>query len=316
MIELPTHPFTQHDLEGLGLSYGMLRSHIRAGRLVRSTSGVYVSAELPDTPTLRARCAALVLDPHHVVSDQSAAWIHGVEVFERSLEAMPHPPLLTTVAIGGRHRTVRSGTLGGKRDLAPEDICVIEGIRVTTPVRTACDLASLRGRRTALATLDSFLRAGLVSTQELQRMLPRFARRRGVIQLRELVAIADGRAESPGESWTRIELHDHGLRCFTPQVWAEVPGAGRFRLDLANEALKVAVEYDGADFHTSPAQRERDTFRRNALVELGWVIVVVGKDDFTTDQAVESWIKDVRAAVEGRPIPGKRVWARGPRNWS
>lgn len=313
MIDPPTQPFTQRDLETLGLSYGRLRTHLRAGRLVRSTSGVYVSADLPDTPALRARCAALVLEPHQVVSDHSAAWIHGVAVFERSLEAMPYPPLLTTVAVGGHDRTRRSGTLGGKRDLRPEDICTIEGIRVTTPLRTACDLASLRGRRTALATVDSFLHERLITHDELLLMLPRYARRRGVIQLRDLAAIADGRAESPGESWTRLELHDRGLRLFTPQVWAEVPGVGRYRLDLANESLKVAVEYDGVDFHTSADQRERDAFRRTALVGSGWVIVVVGKDDFTSDQAVEAWVRDVRAAVEGRPTPGKRVWARGPR---
>lgn len=314
MPDLPLSPFTHDELSALGLTYATLRRHIQEGRIRRVMAGVYVRTDLPDSPELRARCAARILPAHQVISDHSAAWIHGIDVYDHALERLPIPPLLTTVSVGG-DRTRRPEALGGKRDLSVDDVCTFDGITVTTPVRTACDLATLRGRRSGLAVLDSFLHAGLFSRRELVDQLPRYARRRGVVQLRELAALADGRAESPGESWTRLELLDSGLRAVTPQYEIEVPGYGMARLDLAYVLAKVVVEYDGEEFHSSPRQRERDIVRRRALEQLGWTVVVVRKEDFE-QRRLDRWLRQVRLAVTHRPptIPGQRRWARGPRD--
>ena len=93
---------------------------------------------------------------------------------------------------------------------------------------------------------------------DLLRELRRYVRRRGVIQLRQLVPLVDGRAESSGESWTRIEIVDRGLPTPVPQHWVHVDGVPTYRLDLAYPHARVAIEYDGQEFHTSPADRERD----------------------------------------------------------
>ncbi|MBA2559332.1 MAG: hypothetical protein H0V07_05485 [Propionibacteriales bacterium] len=100
----------------------------------------------------------------------------------------------------------------------------LEGLTVTSPLRTGMDLGCGLHRRDALATLDWFLRLGYFNRVALSNELRRFARRRGVIQLRELAAIADGRAESPGESWTRLGLVDDGLPP-PPSVSGHVAGA-------------------------------------------------------------------------------------------
>ncbi len=57
------------------------------------------------------------------------------------------------------------------------------GLRVTTPVRTACDLGRLLWRFDALAALDGYLRIG-VDRDEVLLEMPRFRGYRGVRQLR------------------------------------------------------------------------------------------------------------------------------------
>lgn len=70
------------------------------------------------------------------------------------------------------------------------------GVRVTTPLRTALDLGCLLRAREAIAALDAFARLHGIPTALLTAELPRFKRRRGVRQLRTLVPLVDGRAES------------------------------------------------------------------------------------------------------------------------
>jgi hypothetical protein len=58
-------------------------------------------------------------------------------------------------------------------------------------------------------------------------------RRRGVLQLRELVPLVDRRMESRREAWTPLAIHDAGLPLPEPQVWSEVDGVPTYRLDIA-----------------------------------------------------------------------------------
>jgi very-short-patch-repair endonuclease len=77
------------------------------------------------------------------------------------------------------------------------------------------------------------------------------------------------------------ELEAHGVlnvfrhRSLPPSVGQyrmELP-MGRVRLDRAWPEVKVAVELDGARYHTSPQDRQRDLARDTALVAEGWVVL-------------------------------------------
>jgi hypothetical protein len=308
MIQLPSGPFLASDLPAIGLSRWQLDELVATGAVRRVVRAVYVDAAVPDSIALRAQCAALVAPPHVVVSDRSAAWLHGVDTYDLAAHAVP--PDLEVVSIGPHDRTRREGFLGGKRALAPEDLCEVCGVLTTTALRTACDLACLRGRSAALAVLDAFMRAHGLTRADFEAVLPRFRGRRGVRQLRELVRHAIADAESPGESWTRLAIIDAGLPCPRAQVWVTVPGYGRVRLDLAYAELKIAVEYDGEEFHGSEEDRARDTARREALRRLGWIVIVVTKSDFTGEPLV-GWIAELRCALaERRPVATRR-YSRG-----
>ena len=278
------------------------------GVLRRPVRGVCVRSDVPDTIELRAQCARLVLARHVVVSDRSAAWLHGIDSYD--LADLELPPDLEVVSIDQRDRTRRDGFLGGKRDLAPDEICEVCGVLTTTALRTACDLACLRGRSAALAVLDAFMRHHDLTHEDYRRMLPRFKGRRGVKQLRELVNHASRDAESPGESWTRMAIIDAGIAVPVPNVWIQVEDYGWVRLDLSYARLKIAVEYDGEEFHTSDADQEHDEARREALRERGWIVIVVTKHDFTGDR-LGAWISELRKALqERRPLAARR-YSRG-----
>ena len=98
---------------------------------------------------------------------------------------------------------------------------MLEGLRVTTPLRTACDLGRLLHRDQALAALDSLAALDAFTLAELSLATLRFPRYRGVRQLRVLVPLVDARAQSPGESILRLRWLDAGLP--RPECQVAVP---------------------------------------------------------------------------------------------
>lgn len=308
MTDLPDHPFDLAGAERLGLSRHRLDALVAEGAVRRMLQGVYCRADLPDTVELRARCAALVLPAHAVVCDRSAAWLWGVECFDYAEQEFL--PKLEVVSVDGNDRVRRGEVYGGKRALRDDEICEIEGIRVTTPLRTACDLATLRGRNAALAIYDAFSREHGLTCADYERMLLRFRGRRGVKQARELAPYATAKSESPGESWTRMTVIDAGLKAPEPQVWVLVPEFGWVRLDLAYEHLRIAIEYDGEEFHTADEDRDADEKRREALRRAGWAVIVVRKGDFT-GLTSDRWLAELRQEIAERVPAYRRRSSRG-----
>ncbi|MGZ4495159.1 MAG: DUF559 domain-containing protein [Nocardioides sp.] len=293
-IVYPDLPFTWADAKRLGIKRHRLDRDLDNREIRRVFTGVYVRSDVPDSTTVRVAAAALVISPWSVACDRTAAWLHGVDVLEhRELDLTPP---LETFVLRGHHRTSRSGCRGGSRDLLDADVCVIGGVHVTTPLRTALDLGCSLSRRRALAALDAFMRRHGLTHADMRRLMPRYFRRRGVVQLRQLVPLADPRAESPGESWTRLEIHDAGLPAPEPQHWVTVDGRPVYRLDLAYPRAKVAVEYDGREFHEGAVRREADESRREWLRRHGWTVIVVDQDSFTPE-AVSAWIRGLRHAL-------------------
>jgi len=292
--EMPTTPFTWPQMKKYGLPRRRLDEFVTNGHLRRVLTGVYLRTDVLDTQQVRAAAAALVISPHAVVCDRTAAWLLGVDTFAyRELEILPP---LETFVLRGRRRTNRPECAGGSRDLVPGDICFLEHVAVTTPTRTALDLGCKLSRRDALAAMDGFMRMYGITREQFEAELPRYFRRRGVLQLRQLVPLADPRAESSGESWTRLAIIDEGLPVPEPQYWVCEGGRQIFRLDLAYPLSRVVVEYDGREFHESPEQRERDRKRREWLAARGWTIIVVDKDSFSP-AALAAWLHELRDAL-------------------
>jgi very-short-patch-repair endonuclease len=310
MDVLPLTPVTLSDLAAVGISSQQASGLVRLGVLHRVLQGVYVHRDVPLTIEIRAACIAKVLPEHAVVCDHTAAWLLGVDC--QPAAALDAPLDLDVVCIDGHDRTTRVGIHGGKRDLRKEEIWEVGDVRVTSPVRTACDLACRRGRRQALAVLDAFMHSCGVTKAEYHRMLPRFRGRRGCTQLRELIEYADARSESIRESWVRMEIIDAGLKVPQLQLWVRLPSGQRRRLDMAYRGRKVAVEHDGEENHSEDEDVESDEERRDALRKVGWYFIIVTQDDFDGAR-LEAWLRELRQVLEERSPSRPRRYARAER---
>ncbi len=270
-------PFTTAQAAGLGVSRHLLTRLVEMA-LVRPVSrGTYVAAQVVDTIELRAAALRLVVADTAVVTDRTAAWLHGVDILPRSAIREP-PPVQVFSRAASRLR--RPGVVSGIRTLPDSDVMEVSGIQVTTPLRSALDLGRLLGRFDALAALDGFLRLGVPHDHVLL-SVERFKGERGVVQLRFLAPLADGRAESPPESALRLHWHDAGLPPPELQWWVHRDGVPAFRLDLALPDCLYAAEYDGVLFHT-PDDAQHDADRRAWLWDQqAWVVdVFVSADLF------------------------------------
>ena len=293
--DFPDTPFTWPEARERGIRRWHLDAAVRERRVLRLYTGVYLRADVEQTPLIRAEAAALVVSEDSVVCDRSAAWLHGVEV--NRFRELDRVPALECYVLRGHDPIDRPECGGGTRDLMPCDWTEIGSVKVTTPVRTAMDLGCKLSRREALAAMDALARAYGLTSLDMMRLMPRFFRRRGVVQLRELIPLVDARAESQPESWTRLEIADRGLPAPELQWWVNVDGVPTYRLDLAYPHARIAVEYDGEEFHSSPEARERDRIRRQWLRDHGWTVIVLDKTSFT-EEAISVWIGQLRAALD------------------
>ncbi len=277
---LPTDdPFTTAEARRLGVQPNVLARMVRDGSLRRLVRGVYVDAAVADSVDQRARALALAVPDAAVVTDETAAWLYGLDLFPPSTYWLPGQNL-HFFRQPDHTRIRRPGVRGGRRTMAGSDLRRVGDIVATTPLRTACDLGRSRPRAAALAALDALLGLGDFVAADLLAAVDRFRGHRGVVQLRDLAPLADGRAESVNESALRLLWLDADLPA--PQLQIPIKDAwGRvaFRLDLGDSRVRYAAEFDGQEWHSTPEQRARDEHRRTIIRDQGWTLDVFHGDD-------------------------------------
>ncbi|MGV0645831.1 DUF559 domain-containing protein [Mycolicibacterium sp. XJ2546] len=153
------------------------------------------------------------------------------------------------------------------------------GRPLTTPSWTAVEVARGLGRPRALATLDAALRSQTCNRGDLLAAAKAQAGRRGIVGVRELIPLARPGAESPMESEARLVMLDGGLP--EPVLQYEIVDRdGRlWRVDFAWPDRRVAVEFDGFDYHSSRESLRKDRQKRAALEEIGWGMMSIVSDD-------------------------------------
>ncbi|KAA1248945.1 DUF559 domain-containing protein [Mycobacterium simiae] len=178
-----------------------------------------------------------------------------------------------------RSRDRARGIIVHSDALDEDELCVRDGIALTTPARTAFDLGRRKGFTAAVIRLDALAHAAELKIPDVELLAERHRGARGLVQLRQVLPLVDGGAESPYETRTRLVLIRAGLP--RPQTQIEVLndwGAVLARIDMGWEEWKVGVEFDGAQHWTDPAQRTRDIDRLAELDARGWTIVRVSAD--------------------------------------
>lgn len=300
-------PFTmQLAQEEAGLTRRDLGWLVKHGFVWRPIKGVYAASLLADSLALRCASLRLVVPEDAVVVDRHAGWLHGAEMVLAPNEHIELAPVTVFLPAGrGRLRNCLSDS--GERTFRTDDLTELDGLRVTTPIRTTWDLGRNRWPERALAAMDQMLRLGRFSKAELCAGVERFRGARWVRTLRAVAPLVDGRAESPPESVLRLRWIEVHLPTPVPQI--EVWDGADFlaRLDLGNEELRYAAEYDGDEWHGTPEQQAHDRRRRRTAEERGeWVIDAFVRQDLWGPTAdVERRLRE--GAAEARRRYGRRV---------
>ena len=266
----------------------LTRGQLRSSAWQRVFPDVYACSSLPLGHARRARAAAHLLMPGAVLSGRSAAVLWGVDLAgpDDDVECLVDP---------GCRAGATSGVRVTRRSLRADEVVMRSGVRVTTAVRTALDLARIDPPDEAVVCLDRFVRAGPVSLRQVAEAAAALTGP-GCRRIRRAVARADGLAESPQETRLRLLLHASTLRRPVAQYIVR-DADGRFvaRVDFAWPAEKVALEYEGG-WHGERQNVAKDRARLNQLTAAGWTVVFVTALDLLDPVALIARIAAALAA--------------------
>jgi very-short-patch-repair endonuclease len=260
---------------------GRVDGAVRRGELERVLSGIYAATGTVDCGR---RCHALHLaDGDVVIMGEAAAWLLG-------LPDAKEPQRVTALSTTLRLDTPRFRTLD--RHLDPELVGIARGLRVTCPALTALDLAATQGGR----PIDAALRSGIPLTTlwSVFRGLPH---RPGNATLRRLLIESRDEPWSEAERSAHLLLHRARLSGWRTNHPVSV-SLGLVHVDVGFPRLRLALEIDGYEFHSSRSQFERDRARDVALGLVDWVV-----HRFTADHVFgrpESFLEEVRGLLSAR----------------
>lgn len=159
----------------------------------------------------------------------------------------------------------------------------VAGIPVTTPERTAFDLARLTRGDRAVAQLDALGNATGLAPDAIAGIAVRHRGSPGVPRVSPVLNLHDPGAESPRETWLRLLL----IRAGFPRPRTQIPvyddvGRQRYRLDMGWEDVMIAVEYDG-ELHRLPSRLGKDIVRSEFIAYRGWTHIRVVAGDHPAD---------------------------------
>lgn len=248
---------------------------LRSGRLTRGQlrwnysavhPDIYVARDAQRTLALRTGAGALWV-PGGVVTGRAAAALHGAAFVD---EAVP-------IEVIGRSRRPQPGVIVRAERIAPDEITMVNGMMVSTPNRTALDLARHLPRVRAVAHLDALAAATGLDPREVLDLAGRYPGARGIRRARQRLPLLDAGAQSPRETWLRLLVIDAGFP--RPETQIEVRrGAFTAFIDMGWRDLKIGLEYDG-DLHLSDRKRYvKDIGRHQTLGELDWLTIRVVKE--------------------------------------
>ena len=316
----PTTPFARANVASQGVTKRRIESAVRSGRITRLRRGVYIASDaLPDDPValhvLRAQ-AEQVTAPAQVASHATAALALDLPLLasHRVADGPVHatrPAARNERTRRGRHLQIHLGPLPSHHTMTTP-----AGLVVTTPARTALDLAATVDLPEALMVLDAVLRHELAALagsadrrhyrnarlcraaeRPLHEALDHLAARRAWRRLRDAVGMADVRRESPLESFSAGHMHLVGLPTPRLQARIQIPGGAAYP-DFLWPDHHVIGEADGEGKYRDESAFTREKIREGHLRDLGFEVVRwTGREGFRSPALVVGRI--TRALLAG-----------------
>jgi very-short-patch-repair endonuclease len=268
-VHIDTLARSQHGLVELGqarhqgLSRKEVRSRLARGSLRQVDAGVYATMGSPSTWEQSLTAACLAAGPRALASHRAAAVLW---------ELIPTPAPVEIVVPYERCPTPSGTILHRSTDLRQVDCARRRGVPVTNPIRTVADLGGVASGLVPRA-VERGLYLQLFSLAGLWRIVDALGKkgRRGIGVLRRTLeqrALGDQRTCSPLEPIFAAIAADAGVRlAYQHQVTVD---GRRYVIDFALPEIKVAIEIDGLEVHSTRAALDHDLERQNRLILAGW----------------------------------------------
>jgi Protein of unknown function (DUF559) len=268
------------------LASGDLSKSALATRYRRLFPDIYVARDAMVNAEVRAKAAWLWTGRRGVVAGFAAAALHGSRWADDAhvvdvLQENWRPP---------------AGIQTHGDRVEDDEVELVAGVPVTTPVRTALDLGCWHPIMTAVSGIDALARAVDIKAADVELLARRYPGRRGIARARQAIELFDPGAQSPKESWLRVVLIQAGL----PRPQTQIPVFDEFGdavayLDMGWDDVKVAVEYDGEQHRVDRRQYTWDVRRLEMLERLGWIVIRVVAGDRPAEV-----VRRVRSALARR----------------
>ena len=262
---MSTHPFLGTE----AVAAGRFTRRTLVSRNVKIHQNVYLPKGVKVTAETRAMAAWLWSRRQATLGGLSAAALHGSKWIDAHLPAELFRPAACNV----------KGIVIHRDSLDESETCVVRGILVTTPARTAYDLGRRGTVTQAVIRLDALANATDLKPDDVAALLPVHRGARGLPQLRSAIDLMDGGAESPQETRTRLLL----IAARFPQPETQIVVCDDFgefvgRVDLGYRKWQVAIEYDGRQHWDGPDEHARDIERIADLEAQGWTVIRLSRD--------------------------------------
>ncbi|WP_341933671.1 hypothetical protein MRBLWO14_002725 [Microbacterium sp. LWO14-1.2] len=291
-----------------GMTERDIAAAVQSGALIRVRRGWYVAGDdwadlwregrhLLEVVAVR-REATYAAPPFCL---ESAAVLHGLPLYRTQ------PSAVHTLTAPTSHSRRRSGVARHSLALGEDDLTEVAGIACTSLERTVVDLARTLHPEAAVASADAALRRIAVVghrqdesvaaawRERLDRRMSRSSNR-GIRQARRVVAFADGRAQLPGESVSRLLLHRLGFRDIELQPHVTSSDGRDFWLDFGFPQARAFGEFDGLGKYVSPEMRGDRSIDDVVIAEkrredevrgvTGWRIVRWGSEHIRSEDAL------------------------------
>lgn len=245
---------------------------VRRGELTRVRRGAYVD---PATGPPRHRALVLATVPAlqdgSAASHASAAVLHGLPLWRVDpdrVHVTRRPPAAGSGSARVHLHVAR---------LPDDEVALIDGIVVTNMARTVVDLARSLPLESAVVTADAALASGAVSREDLIACLGRMGPVPGSRRASRVIAFADGRSESVGESRSRVLIARLGLPVPDLQVRLRRPGGPVIaRCDFGWREYGTVGEFDGRVKYRAGEGQDpagtvfREKRREDEIRDSGW----------------------------------------------
>lgn len=273
--------FSRQDALRCGYTPEQIRARLADGRWRRIRHGQY--AEFEDLQLLspwERELAQHSLAVHAAVNSLRAG---SVVVSHQSALVMHRVPIwgidLSEVHVTRTDRVTGRGAAGIRHHLGKlgqDDTTEVSGLPVTTVSRACVEMACTTSFEAAVVSADAVLRGGRMQPEAVDRLLEVTEFWPGSATARAVLAFADGRSESVGESRLRVLMDTHRLPVPVLQACIQDRSGDVFaRVDFYFPEQRTVVEFDGLVKYGERADLIQEKRREDRLRDLGLQVVRV-----------------------------------------